>query len=201
MDTPGEITNVLERLRAGEADAREELMALVYTDLRRIAAGQMRGERPNHTLQPTALVHETYLRLLGKEKLGWENRSHFFAAAASAMRHILVDHARVARAGKRGGGAMAEELTDMVASIQGRVDEILAVDEALDRLNQISPRQKTIVEMRFYAGFTEEEIAEILGLASRTVKREWATAKAWLHGEMVRAAGGRPPESIQSSEP
>jgi RNA polymerase sigma-70 factor, ECF subfamily len=179
---------VLERLQAGEADARQELMNLVYDDLRRLAAGKMRTERSNHTLQPTALVHETYLRLLGKEKIGWENRVHFFSAAATAMHHVLVDHARVARAQKRGGGDIPAELTDMVAAIEGRVDEILAVDEALDRLNEISPRQKTILEMRFYAGFTEEEIAEILQLSSRQVKRDWVTAEAWLHGEMGRGS-------------
>jgi len=191
VESRGEITRVLDRLRAGDADAHEELMRLVYEDLRHIAAGQMRGERPNHTLQPTALVHETYLRLLGTEKTAWENRAHFFAAAASAMHHVLVDHARLARAQKRGSGTIPRELTDTVAAIEGRVDEILAVDEALDRLSQISPRQKTIVEMRFYAGFTEEEIAEMLQLSSRQVKRDWATAKAWLHGEMRgRASAG-----------
>jgi RNA polymerase sigma-70 factor (ECF subfamily) len=192
MGEQGEITLVLERLRAGETDAEAELMRLVYGELRKIAANQLRRERANHTLQPTALVHETYLRLIGKQNVGWENRAHFFGAAARAMRHILVDHARAARAQRRGAGLPAVEMTELVAAIDGRVDEILAVDEALDRLNQISPRQKTIVEMRFYAGFTEEEIAEILHLNVRQIKRDWATAKAWLHGEMQRKPSGDP---------
>jgi RNA polymerase sigma factor (TIGR02999 family) len=180
----GEITLALEHLRQGDSDAQNHLIRLVYDQLRRIASRQLRSERPNHTLQSTALVHEAYLCLLGKSGGDWKDRAHFFGAAACAMRHILVDHARAARAQRRGGAAVPVEMSDMLAGIESRVDEILAVDQALGRLREISPRQESIVEMRFYAGFTEEEIAEILQLSPRTVKREWAVARAWLHGEM-----------------
>ncbi len=181
----GEITNALERVRLGDAAAAETLIQLVYGELRKIAARQLKSERYNHTLQPTALVHEVYLRLLGKHKVAWENRAHFFGASASAMRHILVDHARGVLSQRRGGGQppVAVTETSEVAANELQIDEILAVDEALQRLNQVSSRQKTIVEMRFYAGFTEEEIAEMLQLSPRTVRREWAVARAWLHGE------------------
>jgi RNA polymerase sigma factor (TIGR02999 family) len=184
MDAAGEITLALEHLRQGDPDAQNLLIRLVYDQLRRIASRQLRSERPNHTLQSTALVHEAYLCLLSKSGCDWKDRAHFFGAAACAMRHILVDHARAARAQRRGGAAVPVELSDMLAGIESRVDEILAVDQALGRLREISPRQESIVEMRFYAGFTEEEIAEILQLSPRTVKREWAVARAWLHGEM-----------------
>lgn len=190
MSSSGEVTLALQRLRAGKPGAQDELIQLVYGELRNIASRQLRNERPNHTLQSTALVHEAYLSLLGGGATDWKDRSHFFAASASAMRHILVDHARMARAQRRGGGAIPVELNDTIAGVENRADEILAVDEALQRLREISPRQESIVEMRFYAGFTEEEVAEILHLSERTVKREWAVARAWLHGEM-RGSGDR----------
>lgn len=185
-----EITRVLERVRLGDRAAMETLVDLVYGDLKRIAKRELGKERGDHTLQPTALVHETYLRLLGKSKTAWENRAHFFGAAATAMRHILVDHARATRAQRRGGGRQAVpiEETSAIAADETRLEEVLAVDEVLDRLEQISARQKTIVEMRFYAGCTEEEIAEMLQLSTRTVKREWAVARAWLHGECAGLA-------------
>jgi RNA polymerase sigma-70 factor (ECF subfamily) len=186
MESHGEITQVLRRLRSGEKGAEAELIQLVYGELHRIAVGKLRRERPGHTLQPTALVNETYLKMMGKGAVNWENRAHFFGAAACAMRRILVDHARGVKAQRRGGGQDAVELTDVLAISEAGIEEILVVDQVLDRLNQISERQKSIVEMRFFAGFTEEEIAEILQLSDRTVKREWATARAWLHGEMHR---------------
>jgi RNA polymerase sigma-70 factor (ECF subfamily) len=191
MDSRGEITFALGRLRAGEPDAQAKLIHLVYDELRRIASSQLRRERTDHTLQPTALVHEVYLRLIGKEKADWQDRAHFYSAAACAMRHILVDHARAAQALRRGGGTVKVEMTEFVAGTGARADEILAVDEALHKLSQVSPRQEIIVEMRFYAGYTEEEIAEILQLSTRTVKREWAVAKAWLHGEIHGADSGQ----------
>ena len=189
MPDPGEITLALQRLRAGQPDAQSRLIQLVYAELRRIASRQLRGERSNHTLQSTALVHEAYLSLLGGSGADWQDRAHFFSSAACAMRHILVDHARAARAQRRGGGAVPAELNEQIVGIENRTEEILAVDQALRRLHEISPRQETIVEMRFYAGFTEEEVAEILHLSERTVKREWAVARAWLYGEMHGRAG------------
>jgi RNA polymerase sigma factor (TIGR02999 family) len=186
MESNGEITQVLKRLRTGEKAAERDLIQLVYGELHRIAAGKLRRERPDHTLQPTALVNETYLKMMGKGLGNWENRAHFFGAAACAMRRILVDHARGVKAQRRGGGQDTAELTEGVAISEARIEEILVVDQVLDRLSRISERQKTIVEMRFFAGFSEEEIAEILQLSDRTVKREWATARAWLHGEMSR---------------
>ncbi len=185
----GEITRALQGIRSGDPDAKTQLIQLVYDELRLIAARQLRRERAGHTLQSTALVHETYLRLLGKSACDWKDRAHFFGAAACAMRHILVDHARAADAQRRGGGASPVEMTDMIAAIEDRTDEILGVDQALHRLHEISPRQESIVEMRFYAGFTEEEVAEILHLSTRTVKREWSVARAWLRGEMRGRAG------------
>jgi RNA polymerase sigma factor (TIGR02999 family) len=190
MGSRGEITLTLERLRAGEPDAQSQLVHLVYDELRRIASSQLRRERTNHTLQSTALVHEVYVRMLGKERSDWRDRAHFFSAAACAMRHILVDHARSTRAQRRGGGAVKVEMTEFIAGTEARTEEILAVDEALQKLGRVSPRQEMIVEMRFYAGYTEEEIAEILQLSERTVKREWAVAKAWLHGAIHGDAGG-----------
>lgn len=193
-DIAGRVTLALTRIREGDDAARDELVQLVYQELRRLAKAQLRRERSNHTLQPTALVHETYLRLLGKELPDWQDRAHFFSAAAHVMRNILVDHARTVNAQKRGGGTAPVPLTEVVAGIDGRADQILSVDAALNKLDQWSPRQRTIVEMRFYAGFTEEEIAEMLHLSVRTIKREWAMAKAWLHGQMQSgnsaAAGG-----------
>jgi RNA polymerase sigma factor (TIGR02999 family) len=189
MESSGEITQVLKRLRTGEKAAEAELIQLVYGELHRIAVGKLRRERPGHTLQPTALVNETYLKMMGKDAVNWENRAHFFGAAACAMRRILVDHARGVKAQRRGGGQVSLELTDVLAFSDAGIEEILIVDQMLHKLNQISERQKAIVEMRFFAGFTEEEIAEILQLSLRTVKREWASARAWLHGEMYR--GGR----------
>ncbi len=189
MPDAGEITLELARLRAGEPDAQSRLIQLVYAELRRIASRQLRGERSDHTLQSTALVHEAYLSLLGGSGADWQDRAHFFSSAACAMRHILVDHARAARAQRRGGGAVPAELNEQIVGIENRTEEILAVDQALRRVHEISPRQETIVEMRFYAGFTEEEVAEILHLSERTVKREWAVARAGGFGEMHGRAG------------
>ena len=191
MDPAGEITLALKGLRAGNPEAQDHLIRLVYDELRRLASRRLRGERRNHTLQSTALVHETYLRLLGKSSCDWKDREHFFGAAACAMRHILVDHARAAHAVRRGGGAVPVEVTEMIAGVENRIEEILGVDQALRRLHDMSPRQESIVEMRFYAGFSEEEVAEILHISVRTVKREWAVARAWLHGEMRRAVSAQ----------
>ena len=184
-----EITRLLIKLRDGSADARAALFEAVYPELRRRAARYLRTERPGHTLQATALVNEAYMELMGQAKAGdWKDRSHFFAVAAQAMRRILVDYARNRKAAKRDGGKVRVEFTDVLAVSEQRLDEVLAIDEALTRLAGWDARQCQIVEMRFFAGLTEEEIAEALGITARTVKRDWKVAKAWLHGELTAAA-------------
>ena len=190
MDTQGKVTHLLAELRTGKREAESRLIEIVYPELRRIAMRCMRNERPGHSLQATALVNEAYMRLLGRRDRDFQNRSHFFAVAATQMRLILVDHARQKRAKKRQGERIRVELTDILTVSEDKLDEVLAIDAALDRLHGWDPRQCKIVEMRFFAGLTEEEIAEILGIAPRTVKRDWKVAKAWLHGELsARPAG------------
>jgi RNA polymerase sigma-70 factor, ECF subfamily len=180
---PAPITTLLLQLRAGDKKAEAELFALVYEELRRIAARKMDAERGNHTLQTTALVHEAYLRLVRQENLEFQTRHHFFAVAAQTMRRILVDHARAHQAAKRGGG-FACNLDECAAITPEPSTDVLALDEALDRLSKFDSRQARIVEMRFFGGMGEEEIAGVLGVSSRTVKRDWTLAKAWLYGEL-----------------
>jgi RNA polymerase sigma-70 factor, ECF subfamily len=178
------ITRMLDELRAGRREVESRLIEAVYPELRRIAAHYMQGERAGHTLQPTALVNEAYLELVGKVDIGWRNRSHFFGVAAQLMRRILVTYARRRKAQKREGKRQRVELTDTLAVAEDRMDEIIAVDAALDRLSEWDPRQAKIVELRFFAGLTEDETAEALGISPRTVKREWTVAKAWLYTEL-----------------
>ena len=182
----GEITLLLNRLRTGEAEAGPKLMELVYPELRRLAEVYMSREHPGHTLQPTALVHELFLRIGGSNSQAWTNRAHFFAVAAFLMRQILVDHARRAHASKRPNRAHRAPLDDNIAQGFTDLDTILEVDEALGRLEQLDSRQARIVEMRCFAGLTETEIGEVLRLSPRTVKRDWAMAKAWLNGFLSR---------------
>ena len=188
MGDSGDITRLLVLLQRGEKEAEEQLIRAVYPQLRRIAGHYMRAERPDHTLQPTALVNEAYLQLIGRSNREWGNRSHFFAVAAQAMRRILVDHARQKKAQKRDGGRQRVELLDTIAVSEERLDEILAVDEALKRLAEWDPRQAKVVELRFFGGMSDDEVAEVLGVHSRTVKRDWKVAKAWLNGELNMAA-------------
>lgn len=182
----GQITQLLGELRGGDRSAEARLAPLVYPELRRIAGNYVRKERPGHTLQPTALVHEAYLKLVGREK-DWQNRSQFYGVASALMRCILVDYARSRNAQKRGGGLQVEleknqpGLPDKQESI-----ELLALDEALSRLSKLDERQCRIVEMRFFGGMTEREIADAMGLSERTVKRDWVLARAWLHAELSR---------------
>jgi RNA polymerase sigma factor (TIGR02999 family) len=159
-------------------------MPLVYDELRRIARGYMRGERPDNTLQPTALVNEAYLRLTGQREVRWQNRAHFFAIAAKLMRRILVDRARRHRAAKRGGPAQPSPLIDVAVAPQQNVD-LLLLDDALNRLSDLDAEQARIVELKYFAGLTIEEIAEVLGSSPASVKREWSVAKAWLHRQMT----------------
>lgn len=183
-NAPGEVTRLLFELKAGNRAAEEQLVPLVYQELRRIAANRLRHEAPQHSLQPTALVHEAYLRLIQLQEIDWQSRSHFFAMAATLMRRILVDHARANQAKKRGDGAEMITLNDAIFASPEREPEILALDEALDRLSRLDERQAQIVEMRFFAGMSEEETGNVLGISARTVKRDWRAAKAWLFAEL-----------------
>jgi RNA polymerase sigma-70 factor, ECF subfamily len=180
----GTITLLLGELGSGNPVSNVSLMPLVYGELRRMAAWQLRSERSDHTLQATALVHEAYLRLTGSPIRDWESRLHFFAVAARIMRQVLVDHARSKRAAKRDGCQQRVELNDNLGLTSERMEEVLAVHEALERLCKIDPRQGQLVELRFFGGLTEEEAAKVLGISSRTVKREWVIAKAWLYAEL-----------------
>jgi RNA polymerase sigma factor (TIGR02999 family) len=178
-----DITRILDDLAAGEADASKELWDVVYRELRAIAAAQMARLRPGQTLQPTALVHEAYLKLVGRPGPGFHGRGHFFGAASQAMREIVVDHVRRRSAGKRGGGRAHEALDAEIAAAPGALDadDVLAVDAAIRRLEADHPRRAEVVVMRYFAGLSIEEIAEALGVTTRTVEREWRFARAFLH--------------------
>ena len=182
----GEVTQLLLEMERGTSDAEEKLFPLVYGELRRLAAYYMRRERPEHTLQPTALVNEAYLRLTQMQEIGWQGRSHFFAIAAQAMRRILVDHARAHDAAKRGGAQRDVTFDEAQAASFSRPNELLALDEALGRLADFDPRQSRIVELRFFGGLNEEETAHVLGISVRTVKRDWRIAKAWLYDQVKK---------------
>ena len=176
-----DITRLLNRWTDGDPTAFEDLLPLVYDILRKLADHYMRRERPNHTLQPTALVHEAYLRLSGDES-GFNSRVHFYGAAAQVMRRILVDHARERRAGKRGGAFEVLALQEQVDGAIGGVSfDILALDEALDRLGRIAPVKVQVVELRYFGGLSIDETAAFLGISSATVKRHWSFARAWLY--------------------
>ena len=176
-----DITSQLLAWRAGEASARESLFPLVYDELCRIAHRQMRRERLGHTLDTTALVHEAYFKLVDQTHADWTDRSHFFSVASNAMRQILVDYARRYRTDKRGGAPQRVSLTDAMLVAEERADTLLAVDDALKELARIDERLSRVVECRFFAGLTEEETAEVLGVTARTVRRDWTKAKGWLH--------------------
>jgi RNA polymerase sigma-70 factor (ECF subfamily) len=181
---PGEITELLLELSAGKREAEKKLIPLVYSELKRLAAHYLRGERCDHTLQPTALVHEAYLRLTKMQQLDWQSRSHFFATAATVMRRILVDHARANLAHKREAFGRAISIEEAFVFSAARSDELLALDEALDRLANQDVRRSKIVELRFFGGLSEEETGAVLGISARTVKRDWRFAKAWLFNEI-----------------
>jgi RNA polymerase sigma-70 factor, ECF subfamily len=178
----GEVTQLLARLAGGDRCAEDELLPIVYEQLRALAAHFLRSERRDHTLQATALVHEAYLRLIGGGQVSWQNRAHFFAIAARTMRRVLVDHARGINAGKRRG--IKVSLDSALVFSEDQSGELLDLDRALDRLAEWDPRQARVVELRFFAGLSEEEAAEVLGVSQRTVKRDWQMAKAWLYGQL-----------------
>jgi RNA polymerase sigma-70 factor (ECF subfamily) len=185
--SPGDITLLLKRVAAGEDVAAEQLADAVYAHLRRIAGRLMSNERPGHTLQPTALASEAYMSLVDQHERNWQNRAHFFAVAAKAMRRVLVDYGRRSRAVKRGGGAPSLQADEVpIAGAAAPLDEIFAVHEALTHLAAIDPQQARIVELRYFGGLTEEETAEVLNISTRTVKRDWAVARRWLYAELTR---------------
>jgi RNA polymerase sigma-70 factor, ECF subfamily len=177
----GEITALLAAMKSGDPRAESNLLALVYQELNRLAQRQMRRERPGHTLQPTALVNEAYIRLMGQDGKSWNNRAHFFATAAVVMRRILVDHARQRGAAKRPEAKHRVDIEDVHPATAPPIEEMLALDEGLNQLAKLNPRQARIVEMIYFGGLTEEEAAEVLGISVRTVKRDWQAARAWLH--------------------
>jgi RNA polymerase sigma-70 factor (ECF subfamily) len=176
---------MLSAARNGSAVAASALMPLVYNQLRGLAGQYLRKERCNHTLQPTALVHEAYLRLLGPDDLGIEDKAHFLALAATTMRHILVDHARKKQTEKRGGANLQVPLTEKIELRPDRPDEFLALDDAISKLADLDPRQSKIVELHFFGGMTFEEIAEVVKVTPRTVRRDWSVARVWLHRQLT----------------
>ena len=178
------ITALLLQASLGDRAAMDQLFPLVYDQLRRMARSSLRREHPDHTLGTTGLVHEAYLRLVDQTRVGWRDRAHFYAVAALAMRRILVDYARRHRRAKRGGGQRPVSLDEGAVSLDERAENLVALDEALTRLAELNPRLSRVVECRFFGGLTEEEIAEALGVTTRTVKRDWAKARGWLYQEL-----------------
>jgi RNA polymerase sigma-70 factor (ECF subfamily) len=186
-DDKDEVTQLLKAMKTGEPSAAERLLPLVYAELHRLAASYMRRERQDHTLQPTALIHEAYLRL-AKGDVDWQNREHFFGVAANAMRRVLVDHARARTAEMRGGGLKRVELEEGMAVSDGGMEDLLALDEALSGLAEVNARQARIVELRYFGGLSVEQVAAILAIGPRSVKRDWALARIWLLNKL----GGNP---------
>lgn len=187
-----DVTRLLVRWSEGDKGALEELMPLVYNELRRLANYYLQRERKDHTLQSTALVHEAFLRLIDQRDVRWQNRAHFFGVASQMIRRILVDHARAHQTAKRGGGAYTLALDDALGAEHKRDLDLVALDDALNGLANLDPQQARIVELRFFTGLTIEETAEVVGISPATVKRDWNTAKAWLFRELSR---GEPPRS------
>jgi RNA polymerase sigma-70 factor, ECF subfamily len=185
-------TRLLKAVRAGDNAAAEKLLPLVYSELHRLANAYMRRERPDHTLQPTALINEAYLRLI-KEDVDWNSRAHFVGFAAHVMRRVLVDYARARNADQRGGKMERVEMQDHLAISPERLEEVSLIDEALDRLEKENPRQAKVVELRYFGGLSTEQIGAMLGIAPRSVKRDWALARIWLFEELkpINGAPGR----------
>jgi RNA polymerase sigma factor (TIGR02999 family) len=188
-----DVTRLLLAWRAGDQEARDQLMAAVYDELRRRAAGYLRRERPGHALQATALVHEAYLKLVDQDRVAWQNRAHFMAVAANIMRRILVDHARAERSQKRGGAGQRITLADDLASAGPRELELLELEDALQELAGLDPQQARVVELRYFGGLSIEETGQALDISPATVKREWTMARAWLHR---RLQSGQAPGSV-----
>jgi RNA polymerase sigma factor (TIGR02999 family) len=188
MDQSGQTGAVSRLLLAwgrGDLQARDDLMPVVYRELQRRAGAYLRRERQDHTLQPTALVHEAFMRLVGQEHVAWQNRAHFFAIASQMMRRILVDHAREHQAAKRPGAGVKVMLDDRIGTTRPRACELIDLDQALAELTRIDPRQGQIVELRYFGGLSEQDVGEVLSISRATVTREWQTARAWLYRRMT----------------
>ena len=188
-DHSGEVTALLAQLKAGNQQAASKLISVVYKELHRLAEAYMRRERVDHTLQPTALVHEAFIKLVQHHSIDWQSRAHFFGIAAQVMRRILVDHARGHLRQKRGGLQRPLPMDETLVFAPEQSEELLQLDEALQRLAELDPRQGKIVELRFFGGLTVEQTADLLGISPKTVKRDWSMAKAWLHGELKASHG------------
>jgi RNA polymerase sigma factor (TIGR02999 family) len=182
----GTVSLLLRAWGRGDLQARDDLVPIVYRELRRRAGAYLRRERADHTLQPTALVHEAYARLMGQDRVAWQNRAHFFAMAAQMMRRVLVDHARAHEAAKRPGAGVKIVLDDRIGAAKPRTCECLDVDMALDELTRLDPRQGQIVELKYFGGLSEQEVAAVLSISRATVTREWETARAWLYLRLTR---------------
>jgi RNA polymerase sigma-70 factor (ECF subfamily) len=187
----GQVTQLLKAMRAGDPQAAQDLLPLVYAELHRLAKSYMRRERPGHTLQATALINEAYLRLAGEE-IDWKNRAHFIGLSAQVMRRVLVDYARAHNAEQRGGGLQRVEMQEELAVSPERLDQVQHIDHMLKKLEKENPRQARVVELRYFGGLTFEEIASLLDLTSRTVKTDWSLARIWLLDQMQ--PGAKPPE-------
>jgi RNA polymerase sigma factor (TIGR02999 family) len=184
MSSPANVTDLLQAVNSGNQSARDELIAVVYDELRRLADSYLRGERADHTLQPTALVHEAYLRLVGQDNVRWRNRDHFIAVAATMMRRVLVDHARGHNRNKRGGGQIKLTLADAERFIKSEEVDFMSLDEALEKFGHDYPQESQIVELRFFGGLSIAETARVLKVSESTIEREWKFAQAWLLREM-----------------
>jgi len=184
-DHTAAVSRLLQAWGGGDLQARDDLMPLVYRELKLRAAAYLRGERPDHTLQPTALVHEAYVRLIGQKRVAWQNRAHFFGIAAQMMRRILVDHARQRQAAKRPRASLKVAWDDRIGTVQPPECELLLLDQALSELHSMDPRQGQIVELRYFGGLSEQEVGVVLSLSRATVTREWQSARAWLYRRMT----------------
>lgn len=187
-ESPGEVTRLLGAWSGGDRKALNELMPLVYAELHRIARRAWSGQKQRETLQPTVLIHEAYLKLIERENPAFQDRSHFFAVASIAMRHILVNHAKANLSAKRGGGRVDLSLEDAEPLVKREATEVVALHEALEALNAIDPRKSRIVELRYFGGLSIEDTAKVLGISTITVNRDWRLARAWLSREMKRAS-------------
>jgi RNA polymerase sigma-70 factor, ECF subfamily len=182
-DDGGQVTQLLKAMRSGDPQAAQDLLPLVYAELHRLAKSYMRRERPDHTLQATALINEAYLRLAGEE-IDWKNRAHFIGLSAQVMRRVLVDHARAHNAEHRGGGLHRVEMQDELAISPDKLDQVQQIDHLLKKLEKENPRQAKVVELRYFGGLNFEEIGGLLKLTSRTAKTDWALARIWLHEQL-----------------
>ena len=179
-----ELTRLLQDWRAGDQAAANEIIARVYPDLKRLARHYMQDERAGHTLQPTALVHELFLKLMAGEPVDWQNRAHFLAVAAQQLRRMLIDHARAIHAARRGGGQLKLSLQDVEGWMGKSEEDLLALNQALEKLEKLAPRCSRLIELRFFGGLKEQEAAEVLGISLATLKRDWTFARAWLIGQL-----------------